>query len=206
MALTFPLSLADFLDDLAVSFTTFELAEAIEQKTTGGGEIVSAQVAPRLWQGTLELGPQTWAEHEAAMALVRALQRPGATFLASPLHLRRTGFPAATLYSVEGGVDVRVAGLPGGTAIPAGACFSFAYGVGRRALHQVVQGATANGSGIAGPFEVVPALRPGFALDVSLNFNAPVFKAVLVPGTVKSGRLRRALGDGISFSFRQTLQ
>lgn len=208
MAWTFPVSLASFLDGLRISGATFDLSEASETLTLGSGEILTASLGTRLWYGSVTLAVQTWAQHEEAMALLRVLQRPGASFLLSPLHGRTTG-ANGVLNAVQNGREVRLSGVGANRVLPRRTFLSFPYtvsSVSRFAFHQLAEAVTADGTGLTPFAEVVPALRPGWALSAAVQLQAPVLKAVVVPGSVRGGSFRSVLAEGISFDWMQTLR
>ena len=77
---------------------------------------------------------------------------------------------------------------------------------GRRALHQVIDGKTANASGVTGNIEVVPPFRPGIANGLAVSVGNPALRAVMVPGTLDMGRSAGIWHEGISFRWTQTLR
>lgn len=207
MALSFPLSLDSFLRDLPVVEMTFDPLEGLETITLGSGEVLTASLGTRLWTGSITLATSSFAQHEDLMVLLRALQRPGASFYCTPLHRERPGAPSGTLYAVSGR-DVRFSGLSANAVIPRGAFFSFSYGSNptRRAFHQLAQRLTASSSGVTGSGEVVPPIRPGFTLGAECEFESPILKAVIMPKSLKGANLRGRIAEGVTFAWQQTLR
>ncbi|MDK3072773.1 hypothetical protein QO034_06595 [Sedimentitalea sp. JM2-8] len=216
MALSFPLPLSEFLDTLPVSRVTFRLEQAVTSSETGGGEVIRHARGARLWGGEIVLDRDyhaVWAAIEARIAL---LEEPGASFLITDTRLPGPiadpdgsilGAAAVQILSVNANSrELRLKGLPPGYAISQGDMLSFSYGSNpvRRALHRVVTGAVANGSGNTPNFEVTPFIRPGAAVDAAVTLVAPVCKAVLASADI--GASRAAISDGGTFAWRQTLR
>lgn len=219
MALSFPLSPAQFIDLLPLQSMTMDCPEQVEASQTGGGEMLVADLGPRLWQGKVTLGRMTRAEAQWAETMIDLLRGAGRSFL---LHDRRRAAPlldpagaalgasAVTLLSLAAGNrEVRLAGLPVGYRLSVGDHLGFAYGANplRHALHRVVTTlVTAAGDGTTPTFEVTPPIRPGAATGVPVALVRPVCKVQLLPGSVEMGSTRGTITEGIAFQFRQTLR
>lgn len=78
-----------------------------------------------------------------------------------------------------------IASLDAGFVLSVGDYLAFDYGA-SRALHQVVEAATANGSGLTSEFEVRPHIRPGFSLTAPITLKQPRAHFILVPGSVEA--------------------
>jgi hypothetical protein len=76
-------------------------------------------------------------------------------------------------------------GLPSGLVLSPGDYLSFDYGT-SRALHQVVEGATANLAGLTPEFEVRPHIRPGFVTGNAVRLKNPNGQFTLIPNSVSS--------------------
>ncbi|PYE80811.1 hypothetical protein [Pseudoroseicyclus aestuarii] len=211
MALTFPLDLPALFDDLAGLWieTQFDLSEAVETNETGGGEIIRADIGPRLWSGSVTIVAQRHSLAERLLSRLRVLQDARASFLASPVHMDPApDDKAAQILTMRGGRELRLSGLAAGTVLHRGRFLSFTYGSGpsRRALHQLVEPAVADGGGATGWFEVTPALRPGVAAGLAVALRAPVCKAVMLPGSLSRATHRAIVTDAVTFDWRQTLR
>lgn len=216
MALSFPLDLPVFFEEIAPIATTFELGEAVLSNETGGGELVRSDYGTRLWYGSVTLHPRRPFRIEDLLALVRVLQDSRASFLLYPAHKPNpTGGGALT--EPIGQINslptnnrlITLKGLPASYKITRGDFLSFIYSSSppRYAFHQVVESINANGSGVTGQFEVVPPIRPGAAVDTGVQFNRPRLKAVMVPGSLSVvSHPKRGYAEGASFSWRQTLR
>lgn len=218
MALTFPLPASAFFDKLPISTPAFSLGEAMQTSQTGGGEVINAALGTRLWRGQVTFGNMTYAEMAAVEGLVEALRQPGRSFMA---YDSRYPWPAGDFGgAIVAGRSVKIASLPAGArtltlsgltsgyVITPGTYLSFVYGAApqRHALHRVIVGGAANGSGITPALEVVPAIRPGAVTDAAVSLIRPVCKAVILPGSVEQGQSRRGIVEGFTFGFVQTLR
>lgn len=218
MAYSFPLTRAEFFSGLEVASCTFELPATVEISRTAAGDVLTADLGPRLWRGSVSLLPDYWSGAEAVKAKLALLQQAGASFLAYPLPLSAPAKdPGGALIAgasptlsaiAASNREIQLAGLPAGYALSPGDFLSFTYGSNptRRALHQVVTGAVASAGGSTPAFEVVPAIRPGAATGAAVTLNKPYCKAVMAPGTVNAGVSGPRITAGISFSFIQTLR
>ncbi|WP_323041581.1 hypothetical protein [Gemmobacter sp.] len=218
MALTFPLSTTQFMDLLPIKEMTFELSEAMETDETGGGEILTADLGARLWQGEIVLGDMTPDEADTALALIDLLRRAGGSFM---VHDRARPWPRSdwkgaalatfspTIYALNAAPrELRIAGLPVGYVLRPRDALAFSYGSNptRFALHRLVGSVTANASGIVPQTEVVPNIRPGATVGAAVQLIKPACKAVIVPGSYQPGRRKARLTTGASFRWQQTLR
>lgn len=220
MAYTFPLSTDQFMLSLPVREMTFDIPEAIEMNETGGGEVLTAALGTRLWQGDVLLADMVPEEADMALAALDVLRRPGATFMAydkgrpapaldpNGVWLATTG-GSPTLHTVDGNArDIRISGLPAWYRLQPRDYVAFAYAASplRFALHRVVTAAVADSSGLTPLFEVSPSIRSGFAINTDVQLIRAACKAVIVPGSVQIGRRSAALVKGAGFKFIQTLR
>jgi len=218
MALTFPVSTAEFFDTLEVSQMTFDCPEQMQVARTGGGEILPANIGPRLWTGEVSLWDQGHSAVAPVLAMISALREPGASFLAYDLTAPAPqsdpdGVALATVTPLILALpsDARMLslkGLPSGFVLTAGDYLGFSYGTNpvRRALHRVVSGVVAGGTGQTAAFEVTPPRRPGAAINTAVSLIKASCKARIVPGSVSSGAAAAGITSGITFKFMQTLR
>lgn len=218
MALTFPLTRAQFIDTLRVATADFELGGAVEQSRTASGEIFTAALGARLWQGKIVLADAYIADADAVHAALRRATDPDASFLLyDPFHAYPKADPTGSVLgasSVTIGTiaannrELSLVGLPAGYVISAGDYLSFTYGSSptRYAFHQVVTGATASGGGTTGNIEVMPAIRTGAAAGAAVTLKQPAMKAIVVPGSLSPRPARPLIAGGLSFEFQQTLR
>lgn len=215
-ALTFPLSLAAFQDTLSISSFRMECVEPAQEAQLADGTVIRSSLGEALWRGSFELIIQTHAEAAAAEAILALAARPGASVL---LYDPRRSAPIAdpdgstisgstpTLDAVATDRrEVDVADLPSGYVLSRGDLLSFTYGSSptRYALHRVVTGATADGTGLAADVEVTPAIRTGYSLGATITLVKPPMKAKIVG--VTTGQGGPVVTTGASLEFVQTLR
>ena len=218
MALTFPLAAAEFFDTLKVRQMTFDCPEQVQVARTGGGEILPANIGPRLWTGEVSLVHHRFYVAAPVLAMISALREPGASFLAYDLTAPAPqsdpdGVALATVTPLILALpsDARMLslkGLPSGFVLTAGDYLGFSYGTNpvRRALHRVVSGVVAGGTGQTAAFEVTPPRRPGAAINTAVSLVKASCKARIVPGSVAPGTKGQIFTSGITFKFMQTLR
>jgi hypothetical protein len=213
MALTYPLSLATWFDALPLASITFELSEAWVTSETAGGEILTSGYGTRLWGGLCTIATRQHRDAERLAALGRALRAPGATFLATPTHMKvPAGVPvlpaSPVLNAQQNGKEIKIGGLTSGDKLAAGEFIGWTYGSSplRYALHQLVEDATAAGSGITGWAEVVPPIKPGKSNATAVVIEKPVCLARVVPGSWGPPQVRAVLAAGFSFAWTQSLR
>jgi len=218
MALTYPLTTAQFFHKLPIQSISFFLPEVSEVNRNAAGEVFTAELGARLWQGTIQLTPQKYAtggEDEALLALV---QHPGASFYLYDWR-RRTPLkdPTGSIMGASSPViaslnantrELTISGLPAAYVISPGDYIGFNYGSSpvRVAYHQVVIGGTASGGGVSPSIEVIPPIRSGATVSTAVRFFQGPIKAVVVPGSVQRPSGARGISSGLSFDFMQTLR
>jgi hypothetical protein len=214
MALSYPLSLAQFFHGLRLLDMSFDLDEAMTYSETGGGELLRARRGVQLWSGQIRLAPGPLVAAEAMRAKIDVLRRPGASFLIGHPVMRRpqadpTGslFGGATL-SVHARVNAReisIAGGVSGAQLSAGDHMSIALPGGRFAYFRIVVGAAFSALGRA-TVEVSPDLPASVGVGNPVTVILPHLKAVIRPGSHAGPVLRpsRVAGEQ-SFSWVQTL-
>ncbi|MCE8007130.1 hypothetical protein [Aestuariivita sp.] len=217
--LTFPLSPADFIDRLPIKSVTPDLPEIVSMSQTGGGDILTEDLSPRLWRGEVLLAKLTPDEASAAMALIQAVRGPGRSFMAYDTRHPAprndpdgSGLVGATPRIQSLGANPRTLslhGLPADYVLLRGDMLSFDYGAGpvRTALHQVVdETVTANQGGATPEFEVIPFVRAGAAAEAAVTLIKPACKAVILPNSVTAGTKGAWMTEGVAFSYVQTLR
>jgi hypothetical protein len=217
MALTYPLSFAQFLGALRVEEVTFRLSHPQEHTRLGDGTVISASLGASLWTGTIRLAQANHPRHAQMEALLALMDQPGASFLChDPRYVGPASDPTGsvlgsrtvTIHTVASNMrELRITGLPSGYLLSPGDMLGFQYGSSpvRHALHRIVVGGTASGSGLSPLLEVVPNLRPGAVAGLVVSLVRTACKARLLPEpTYGSGR--QAISRGASFDFIQTLR
>lgn len=215
MALTFPLPVTWF-SGLPVAEARLDLTQGTQVSRTRGGQAVVADIAERLWQGTVTLAPRRAADAVRIGALINALTEARGSAFIHPYPLVAPasdpggvllGASTPTLHTIgTGGRSLRITGLPSGYQLRAGDFLAFEYGSSptRYALHQMAEDATASAGGLTPSAEVIPPIRTGAATGAVVTLVRPAIKAIILPGA-SSGRHVRAVSDGITFSFVQSL-
>lgn len=217
MALSFPLSLASFLDLFTRIEATMDIGEAVLSATTGGGEAITSNYGERLWAGRITGRGHAYISLDEMTARIGLLRQGGASFLVrNPYRRGPAADPEGTILGAAtpqittfnaNNRDITISGLPAGYVLRRGDLISWTYlsGPTRYALHRVVTGSTANGSGVA-TTEIMPPVRSGYATPQSITLINPVCKAVIVPGSYQPPSVQP---DGIatfSFDWQQTLK
>lgn len=216
MALSFPLTAAQFIDMLGVESCTFELGEAMQTSETGGGEIITASLGVRLWSATINLKTGYHATVAEQTAVLSMLRQPGRSFFA---YDKARQFPAAdpgglllgastpTIASLPSNREIGIEGLPPSYVLTPGDRVAFAYGSSptRYALHEIVVGGLADVAG-ALTVEVTPEIRAGAAVGAAITLVRPLMKAVLAPGQTKLGTSSARTTAGATFQIQQTLR
>ena len=212
-ALTFPLDLATFMDPLQIESATFFDDEPLQQTRNAAGTTLTASLGEPLWKGSIQLVQDRHAAQSAYEAKLSVLRRPGSSFFVYDI---RKPYP---IYDPDGSIfaastptilavdadnkRMSVQGLPANYELSAGDLISFQYGTPTKyALHRIVQGETANGSGSTGLFEVTPFIRPGAATLDSVQVVKPYCKAIVLPD-VSYGSGSDLFSQGGRFSFVQ---
>lgn len=218
MAYSFPLSVTDFMRALPIAEISFDTPEQVEVNQTAGGEIITADLAPMLWQGEVRLGTMTHVEASHADVMLDLLRPAGRMFyaydtrrpapLADPAGLI-LGATVPTIASlISGNRELTLAGLPAWYVLSRGDYLAFDYGSpARRALHKVVtEQVQAGSTGTTGAIEVTPMIRPGASIGASVTLVRASCLARLVPNTVSKGQSIRTITRDASFRFIQSLR
>lgn len=218
MTLTYPLSVADFMDILPVGSMTMEIPEMVETARTKSGALISVNVGDRLWQGDIKLGNVRNSRAGHAQVLIDLLRGDGRTCL---IYDKRRPGP---LYDLDGmilgasvptiaslssdGREMSIAGLPPNYMLAIGDYLGFMYGspATSYALHRVVDlTVMADDTGLTPLFEVMPEIQPGAAIGATLTLIKAPCKAQIVPGSTQAGSGNAMIFGGQRFSFLQTL-
>ena len=216
MVQVLPMPLAEFWSPLRVASLSLSLPAAAELSRTAGGEIIVAELGARLWSARVTLAPIGIESAAALQVKLRLLQRAGASLLVSPRvgdHPARdpNGVIVSSNVTIAGlpagNQTLSLAGLPAGYALSAGDYLSFSYSnPPLQAFHQLVGDARADVSGVVPAFEIVPQLRPGATIGSPVTLAKPVFKTLLVPGSLNEGVMQGTRLRGIAFDLIQTLK
>lgn len=215
MSLSFPLSLASLADLLHLESAPWNLARNDTYSTLGSGEFIVSELAPPLWEAECRSVPLTHAAAEQIAAVLRALDGSSQAFY---LYNPKMRYPQAdpdgtTLGSSSVVVNtinanrkaLTISGLPAAYVITVGDYLQIDYASSaRRALLQVVETVTANGSGVTPEFEVRPHIRSGITTTLAVVLKNPSAKVKIVPDTLRVEE-RDAVFSSVRFTVRQTL-
>lgn len=219
MALTFPLTLAQFFDRIGVIAQPFYLSAAvISAGETEGGEVMTASIGARLWQGALSIRANTYLTADQIQSKIELLQQTGGAFNVGD---KKRAYPqndptgailgaaAPTISAINANSrDIGITGLPASYRITEGDLMTIPYGSSpvRYGLHRAQATVTANGSGLIAAIEVAPPIRPGVIVGSSVVLARPYCKAVIVPGSVTMPETTRSPRWVATLSWRQTLR
>lgn len=206
MALSFPRT---DLHDLTRLNTRFRLVARSETSRAASGITRVKELGPPLWTAEFQTVPMKGADATRLAAWLDSLDNGVGSFTA---YDGRTPFPAsdptgaASLGSVQiaslSGGALSLKGLPAAFVLTPGDYLAFDWGSpARRAFHRVVEGATANGSGVSPVFEVRPHIRAGAAVDAAVTLVRPRAVWMLDPGSVETATVQVV---ATQFSFTAT--
>ena len=216
-ALTFPLT---FPEDLRISTVSFNLVPTVEVTPLRSGAIMAADLGPSLWNADYRSAPLQMDKLGVARAFLDTLSSTQPFYGYDyprrwPYAYRRShwtglgGFNGTGQMTVVQSnlVEVTITTLPIGFVLTPGDYFHFDYGT-RRALHRIVVGGTANGSGVVN-LEVRPEIRAGWdsgsPASKTVTFYQPSARMLVVPGSYQESiDMPPAIGR-ISFRAVQTL-
>lgn len=214
-AITFP---RDIPCELVFDSFSFQLQSMDEQTPLRSGAVISRDLGPALWR----LRAQSEHFNETNFGVVRAWfnsLRSVESFLAYdrlreyPV-LYKDGWPdfgespafdgTCLLDDVTDSKLVDITSLPAGFGLRPGDYLAFTYGASdSRALHMVIAGGDADGSG-ALQVEVRPHVRVGWEAATTVDLFQPTAKFKVVPGSYEENTEFKRYGR-ISFEAIQTL-
>lgn len=215
MATSFPISSASFFNELRVARAYFDLPSAQLVTRSAGGDVMRAELGARLWRVQVDLSPARHRDAEKIRSMLHLLRQPNASLIIRPKPCYAPAYDpdgsiaassTVVLYAVNANLrDIRLALLPAGYRMSPGDYLSFTYGTDpvRYAFHQVVTEGVAGGGGVTPEFEVVPPIRPGYAIGATVRIVRPWMRAVLVDSS--TGAAGVAVTDGMSLTLQQTL-
>jgi hypothetical protein len=200
MSISYPL---DILASFPGWSIEFELLWRQEQSRQANGRTIVKDFGSPLWRATYQsrsLAPNDLDAWKARLAL---LENGLQTFKGIPLSrcfpiLYPSGsWPtggsfdgvSATIASINvNNKALAVDMLPAGFAFSVGDYISIAYSSSptKYGLHQVMEAATADGSGLTPEFEVRPHLWPGMAVNDLVSVKRPMCPMAIVPGSISA--------------------
>lgn len=214
MALEFPLATEQLADLLPIETAIWMPMWQQEQSGVGNGEVLTADLGPRLWEADVGLKPVNNLSVRALKSRIEALDGSAQRFyLYDPLNCYPThdpggvllGASAVTILAIgDDSKSLSLQGLPVGYVL-AGDLLAIDYGdPSRRALLRMVGGGTAGGDGKLALTEVRPHLRPGIVPGLPVTLVKPAAKVTIVAGSLAYERAS-VTTTRIRFRVRQTL-
>lgn len=216
MAISYPLSLAAFADQLGIQSLQPRNGRQQEHSSLGSGEGISADLAPARIEYDVALAPRY---HRLASSITARLQMleadtPATFYIRDPRYIGPLSDPTgATLSSATVQIKslnsntkaLALKGLPPDFVISVGDRMAWDYGSSpsRRAYHRAMETVTADGSGETSDFEVRDFIRPGSLVDAVVTLVNPAFKAMLVRGSIREAAQESM--TQLSFTVRQVL-
>lgn len=210
MPVTFPVVLTSYFENagkLMPTTRTFRITDPRSYNETKGGDGIVTGYGYPLWYGKVSVVPLHHALQRPLEARARFLTSTGAEFYIGDLMEDPIGQnPTISAFDNTTSSTLSLAGLTPGYVVRTGTRMSFNFS-GRRALHEAVNDATANASGVASSIEVWPPIQPGLTVGaaVAMGGNARC-KATLLPGTLEEGVADANMSEGFTFAWRQTLR
>ncbi len=217
MVQTFPMALEDFFEGLPIQTFKSDLGEALEFNQSGAGEVLSADLGPRLWKNDIMIRTGSYAMIEQIKARLNLLRYANRSLFvhAMPFMAPQAdpdgailGANVITLTDVDTSNNrvIELSGFDEDYQLTIGDFMSFTYGSNpiRYAMHQFAENVAADGAGKI-EIEVGSFMRPGYALDTVVTLIKPFYKAVVVPNSVEVGSMGGQFGEGIKFAVMQTL-
>jgi len=212
---TFPMRTADLVDRMMVETVTWSLAEQQEFSGTGGGELIAADMGPRLWEAEVSTVAADLETIEALRARFNLLDGALQNFyLYDPARPNPSTDPSGallagatvTIAGIEANrKELRLAGLPPAFTLTEGTRFSVTAGApARMFLGQLGADVTANGDGDTLAVELRPHLRPWVAAGQTVRLLKPVAKVKIVPRSLSVVQVT-SVTHRLRFSARQTL-
>lgn len=211
MALTYPLSLATFLQAYRIQTISLMLNVQQEMSSQASGGMISKDLGPAYWIADVSTGQLNDNDVEDVLSLLRALEQSQGTFLCTNMRRR---FPkadptgsiigsASVLINSNTGVGLSLKGLTAGYVLSLGDYVSVVYGSpSERILFQLEEGITANGSGVTGTFGVHPAVPPAMAANCVCTLKQPTVQMTIVAGSIKQND--NIMWSSITFQARES--
>lgn len=210
-AATFPL--VGLIEAAGISGQSFKLEHRSEISRDQNGRTYVKRRGSPIWRASWTVRPKRHEDAVAFEALINLLDGGQNTFYAYDV---RKPYPRAYPTGVFndtgeiGAIDadnkrISLKNLDPNFEISRGDRIAFDYGAGpSRALHEISEDVTADGSGVTALFEIRPHLRPGLAVDDAVVFKKPSAIFALDPGSFESETID-TLFSGASFSAYQAL-
>jgi hypothetical protein len=209
--LTFPI--VGLWGELRVKMLSFDLMGGVAHNFGFDGSYSGSIYGEALWQGEVEIAASQLGSNRRHRAILSAASTRAGTLLISDMSRPYpTDDPDGSLTRAAGvtiseiNVDnkrVKLEGVPAGFTLREGDLLGWQYGASpvRYALHEIIEGATANKNTKTPWIEVSPFIRPGLVVGAPVQIQKPQIKAALLK--YGPGSHRPAITDGGRFRFQQ---
>lgn len=206
--MTKPLS---YLNDiLCIESATFNIKRNDELSGDGSGRFWQAELAPPIWECTINVAPQTHDDAKQITSRIRALEGSKDTFLLTDPISREPQFDKNRTFAgmtsrissiSQNGKTISISGLPQGFNLTFGDKFSIVYGVDsdRYSFHEIVSDVVAGSNGQALNVSVFPFIPPAILVNDIISLYDAACKMIIYPDTFTSGTSSFAVTSGISF-------
>ncbi|RJG46497.1 hypothetical protein [Mesorhizobium sp. DCY119] len=190
MAITYPYNFLDIFPGWSVEF---DVLYRQEQSRTAGGRTIVKDLGSPLWTATFQSRSMRPNELDEWRARMKALEGGTQELRAWPTsRCYPIAYPNGVGMGTVSGAQVNsiaanrktisLKGLPVGYTVRIGDYIQ----IGTSNLHQVLEAATANGSGVTGTFEVRPHLWPLSAVNDAVTVVKPSCLMTQVPGSLST--------------------
>jgi len=218
--LNFPLDKSQLSDRLMIESNRRRLTGFQDISTSGAGDIIVADIAPRAWTGSVESTVMTFQQAAEVEALINSLDESQNSFyLGDPRAPYPFYDPDGTILNGMGGtikindissdnLRIQIKNAPVGFKFQRGVFFHFDFGTDpvHRAYHQIVSNQeVADGFGVTDWIEVRPRIRNGAAVNDVLTFANPCVEVKIIPGSYREGVGQGMVVTGIGFDWRQVI-
>lgn len=197
MAVTFPLALNIFQDDIGIESVNWRLQENKEYSGQGSGAVLESNLGPSLWMADISTRPWNANKAREIEAMINIVQRSNGSFL---LHDPRRCYPSrdpngliiagsnVQINSLPTPATLSLKGLPANYQLRRGDYLAFTYASAptRYALHEVAENISANAGGVTAAFEVSPFIRSGAAVNNAVTLVKAAAKFIVVPGSLRT--------------------
>lgn len=216
MALSFPYTVPQFAEILRMSSIKPRLIGEQQVSGMSGGNLLVADLAPKRWEFDVTLITMESDVARGIQALIEALDEsmndfemydPSAAYPIADRDGSILGSSAVKINTLNGNnKELTLKDLPPAYVLSSGDLLHFDFGSpANRALHRVVVGGTANGSGVSPSLEVRPHILPGAAVNAAVTLIKPAARVKMIPGSFDPGMRRQHITTGMGFKCRQVI-
>lgn len=192
MALTFPAAVTAIADHIPLASASWNLARQQQHSNIGAGVIMSAARGADLWEADCTSLERPHAEVRVMRARLDSLVGGlNAFYLYDPAAVAPALDPTGSILGANTPQvhtvtpkTLTVKGLPAGYVLSIGDMIAVDFD-GRRWLGQILEAATADGSGITPAFTIDPALPAGVAANDAVYLLKASAMMKIIPGSMR---------------------